>query len=66
MGIRDCGEIGAGQELGVNCADGTPDQYPHHPEDLELDWYGNHSLYTLTSDQIIYPLLFKMTLRLNI
>jgi peptidyl-prolyl isomerase D len=37
--ISDCGEVLAGQPLGVCEADGTPDRYPHHPEDLELDWY---------------------------
>ena len=26
-------------KLGICENDGTPDVYPHHPEDLELDWY---------------------------
>jgi len=37
--IANCGEICAGDDLGVNVNDGTPDKYPHHPEDLDLDWY---------------------------
>jgi len=37
--ISDCGEILPGEDTGVNENDGTPDKYPHHPEDLDLDWY---------------------------
>jgi len=37
--IRDCGEILPGQPLGVCEDDGTPDKFPHHPEDLDIDWY---------------------------
>ena len=52
--IRDCGEILPGHPLGVSSLpdeeqvelplqvcedDGTPDKFPHHPEDLNLDWY---------------------------
>ena len=36
--IANCGEILPGQPLGVYEEDGTPDKYPHHPEDLDLDW----------------------------
>jgi len=37
--IQDCGELSPGQNWGINEDDGTPDKYPHHPEDLDLDWY---------------------------
>lgn len=37
--VRECGEILPGQDLGVCENDGTPDIYPHHPEDADLDWY---------------------------
>jgi len=37
--IRDCGEILPGEELGICENDGTPDKFPHHPEDLDVDWY---------------------------
>ena len=37
--IADCGELQPGADLGIACSDGTPDTYPHHPEDLDLDWY---------------------------
>ena len=36
--IANCGEIAKGEDLGVYVDDGTPDKYPHHPEDLDLDW----------------------------
>jgi len=39
VSIADCGEILPGNPLGVCEDDGTPDKYPHHPEDLDLDWY---------------------------
>jgi len=37
--IRDCGEIKAGEPLGICEDDGTPDVHPHHPEDLDIDWF---------------------------
>jgi len=37
--IGDCGEILPGQPWGFCESDGTPDVHPHHPEDLDLDWY---------------------------
>jgi len=37
--IANCGELKPGDDLGINCTDGTSDIYPHHPEDLDLDWY---------------------------
>ena len=37
--IADCGELKAGEDLGISCTDGTSDVYPHHPEDLDIDWY---------------------------
>ena len=37
--IANCGELRAGEDLGINCSDGTSDTYPHHPEDLDMDWY---------------------------
>jgi len=37
--IADCGEILPGQPWGFCESDGTPDTHPHHPEDLDLDWY---------------------------
>ena len=37
--IADCGEVKPGEDLGINCTDGTSDVYPHHPEDLDIDWY---------------------------
>jgi len=51
--IVSCGEILPGQPLGVCEDDGTSDKYPHHPEDLDLDWYlsSNFSrLLEITSD----------------
>jgi len=39
ISIKDSGEILPGQDLGICENDGTPDIYPHHPEDLEVDWY---------------------------
>ena len=27
-----------GEDLGICSNDGTVDTYPHHPEDLEMDW----------------------------
>jgi len=43
--VADCGEIKPGDDLGINSSDGTSDVYPHHPEDLDIDWYlqGNFS-----------------------
>ena len=29
----------ARSELGICENDGTPDVYPHHPEDVEMDWF---------------------------
>ena len=37
--ISNCGELKPGDDLGINCTDGTSDIYPHHPEDLDMDWY---------------------------
>ncbi|XP_023328784.1 peptidyl-prolyl cis-trans isomerase H, partial [Eurytemora carolleeae] len=37
--IVNSGEIKPDQDQGICENDGTPDVYPHHPEDLELDWY---------------------------
>jgi len=36
--VIDCGEILPGDDLGISSKDGTVDTYPHHPEDLEMDW----------------------------
>ena len=36
--VADCGEIEPGDDLGINSSDGTSDVYPHHPEDLDIDW----------------------------
>ena len=36
--VADCGEIKPGDDLGINSSDGTSDVYPHHPEDLDIDW----------------------------
>ena len=36
--ITECGEIRSGEDMGINCSDGTSDTYPHHPEDLDIDW----------------------------
>ena len=30
--------MGPGEDLGICCSDGTQDVYPHHPEDLDMDW----------------------------
>ena len=35
--IADINE--ARSELGICENDGTPDVYPHHPEDVEMDWF---------------------------
>jgi peptidyl-prolyl isomerase D len=37
--IDDCGQIAHGVDYGISENDGTEDVYPHHPEDLDLDWY---------------------------
>ena len=37
--IADCGVIETGADYGVCANDGTEDVYPHHPGDLDLDWY---------------------------
>ncbi len=38
--IAECGEVPKGaKNYGICCDDGTEDVYPHHPEDLDLDWY---------------------------
>ena len=37
--IADCGAIEDGADFGVCANDGTEDVYPHHPGDLDLDWY---------------------------
>lgn len=37
--IVDCGEIPSGEDYGISDNDGTADVYPHHPEDLDMDWY---------------------------
>ena len=37
--IADCGVIESGADYGVCASDGTEDVYPHHPGDLDLDWY---------------------------
>jgi len=37
--ISNCGELAPGEDFGINCKDGTPDIYPHHPEDMDIDWY---------------------------
>ena len=38
--IVDCGQLPEGTtDFGICENDGTADVYPHHPEDLELDWY---------------------------
>jgi len=39
VSIKNCGEIVTGDDLGIAEKDGTPDVYPHHPEDLDIDWY---------------------------
>ena len=31
-------QVGPGEDLGICCSDGTQDVYPHHPEDLDMDW----------------------------
>merc|ERR1719154_111096 len=36
--IVDCGQIKPGEDLGICSQDDTLDTYPHHPEDLDLDW----------------------------
>jgi len=36
--ITDCGQISSEQDLGICANDGTQDTYPHHPEDLDIDW----------------------------
>eukprot|EP00088_Acartia_fossae_P029604 TRINITY_DN3047_c0_g1_i1.p1 TRINITY_DN3047_c0_g1~~TRINITY_DN3047_c0_g1_i1.p1 ORF type:complete len:439 (-),score=99.65 TRINITY_DN3047_c0_g1_i1:131-1447(-) len=36
--VVDCGQIQPGQDLGICEKDGTQDVYPHHPEDLDMDW----------------------------
>ena len=36
--IVDCGQIKPGEDLGICSKDDTLDTYPHHPEDLDLDW----------------------------
>lgn len=37
--IENCGQIMPGEDWGISVKDGTDDVYPHHPEDLEIDWY---------------------------
>ena len=37
--INNCGELAPGEDFGINCKDGTPDIYPHHPEDMDIDWF---------------------------
>ena len=39
ISIMNCGEILPGEDLGVCENDGTEDKFPHHPEDLDEDWY---------------------------
>ena len=45
--------MGPGEELGICCRDGTQDVYPHHPEDLDMDWSASRYLSTI-SDNYCY------------
>ena len=36
-------QVGPGEDLGICCSDGTQDVYPHHPEDLDMDWSVQYS-----------------------
>ena len=47
-------QVGPGEELGICCRDGTQDVYPHHPEDLDMDWSAGGYLRTIISDNFCY------------
>ena len=59
MKLRECSlpallssgvQVGPGEELGICCRDGTQDVYPHHPEDLDMDWSAGRYLRTISDN----------------
>lgn len=41
--IQDCGQLTKGSDYGICESDGTVDVFPHHPEDVDLDWYAEEN-----------------------